>query len=259
MKIYSKLKHYYRYLRNWKKFKSKQKKIESNNGLTEQLNFYAKFIKKGDLVFDIGANVGDKTDMFLHLGAKVIAVEPQESCWRVIKRRFKDKDINLITNAVSSKYGTVTMFLDRSSTISSISTEWIEAVKKSGRFSSHKWSEKIEVKTTTLDALVDKYGKPAFCKIDVEGAELDVLKSLTEPLNVISFEFVREQLEPSIKSIDYLSTLGNAQFNYHIGEATSFALANWIEANDMKNLLTNMDDSIDNFGDIYVRFENTGK
>ncbi len=39
--------------------------------------FYGRFLKPGDLVFDIGANVGGRVKVFLHLGCRVIAVEPR--------------------------------------------------------------------------------------------------------------------------------------------------------------------------------------
>jgi hypothetical protein len=38
---------------------------------------YARFIKAGDLAFDVGSHVGDRAGSFLRLGAKVIAMEPQ--------------------------------------------------------------------------------------------------------------------------------------------------------------------------------------
>ena len=38
---------------------------------------YRQFVKRGDLVFDIGAHVGDRVAAFRRLGAKVVAVEPQ--------------------------------------------------------------------------------------------------------------------------------------------------------------------------------------
>lgn len=38
--------------------------------------FYSKFINNNDLVFDIGANIGNRTEVFLGIGARVIAVEP---------------------------------------------------------------------------------------------------------------------------------------------------------------------------------------
>jgi protein-L-isoaspartate O-methyltransferase len=38
---------------------------------------YRQFVKPGDLVFDIGAHVGDRVAAFRRLGARVVAVEPQ--------------------------------------------------------------------------------------------------------------------------------------------------------------------------------------
>ncbi len=39
--------------------------------------FYSQFIRPGDLVFDIGANRGDRTEVFVQMGARVVAAEPQ--------------------------------------------------------------------------------------------------------------------------------------------------------------------------------------
>ncbi len=254
MELLLKLKQYYRYRRNWKKFQSRRAKGGIYKNALQQLEFYLQFISKGDLVFDIGANIGEKTEIFLQLGAKVIAVEPQESCWRVLNRRFNGQDVTVITSAISYSDGERTLFVDKSPTISSISNDWIDAVKKSGRFSSHKWAYKLTVPTSTLDALMDKYGEPAFCKIDVEGAEFDVLQGLSRPIKAISFEFVSECPSSSLNCIDYLSELGKAKFNYYLGEARSFALPDWVDYREIKTVLTMMNKDISNFGDIYVRF-----
>ncbi|HRD74433.1 MAG TPA: hypothetical protein PK264_00620 [Hyphomicrobiaceae bacterium] len=40
-------------------------------------HLYSRFVKPGDLAFDIGAHVGDRTASFLRLGARVVALEPQ--------------------------------------------------------------------------------------------------------------------------------------------------------------------------------------
>ena len=255
--IYSKIKQYYRYRRNWKKLQSRQSKISKGQHFTKELDFYSHLIKENDLCFDIGANIGDKTNIFLQLGAKVIAVEPQENCWRVLKRRFKEEDKVIVEMvAIADKKGHRTLFIDKSPTISSISEAWISAVKRSGRFSSHKWSQALSVNTSTLDDLIKKYGKPAFCKIDVEGYEFEVLKVLSQPLNVISFEFVSERIEPSLKCIDHLSQLGQAKYNYYLGEAMSFASPNWLGPEEMKSVLNKMKKVLENYGDIYVRFVN---
>jgi len=254
MEIYTKLRQYYRYLRNRKKINSRKAQGGSYKDAAQQLDFYSQFIKKGDLVFDIGANVGDKADLFLRLGAKVIAVEPQESCWRLLKHRFKNNDVYIVTKGLDKHIGTKEIFVDRSHTLSSMSVDWIESVKKSGRFLSHKWNYKMMVETTTLDALIKQYGIPAFCKIDVEGFEFQVLQGLSQPVNAVSFEFTPEFIDPVVNCVRYLSKLGQAEFNYALGESTGFILPNWINAAMMEEILKHLPAKSEIQGDIYVRF-----
>lgn len=254
MNIFPKVKQFYKYRRNWKKFRSRKLKNNIVKNSAEQIDFYSQFIKENDLCFDIGANIGDKTDLFLRLGATVVAVEPQESCWRVLKRRFKNNRVLIEPVALDNKTGVRTIYIDRSHTLATTSQDWITAVRQSGRFSTHNWTDKVSVETTMLDDLIEKYGKPVFCKIDVEGAEFEVLQGLSQPIKTISLEFVSERIRPSLSCVDYLSKLGKAQFNYYLGESMSFTLPNWVDSREIRNVLTRMDKDIENFGDIYVRF-----
>src|ERR1700691_2125052 len=48
----------------------------------DDVALYAPFISPGDLCFDVGANIGEKTEVFLALGARVVAFEPQPYCAR---------------------------------------------------------------------------------------------------------------------------------------------------------------------------------
>src|ERR1041385_2238036 len=56
-----------------------------------EVEFYRRtlvgFPAKG-LVFDIGANQGQKTDVFLRLGARVVAVHPDELNERILREKF---------------------------------------------------------------------------------------------------------------------------------------------------------------------------
>jgi hypothetical protein len=45
-----------------------------------RLRFYSEFIQADSLVFDVGANLGNRTKIFLRLGARVVAFEPQAAC-----------------------------------------------------------------------------------------------------------------------------------------------------------------------------------
>lgn len=124
---------YYRYRQNWKKVQSRLRKGVAYKNRDQQLQFYSQWIRPGDLVFDVGANVGDKTDLFLEIGARVVAVEPQFSCWKVLQRRFGGRPVSVEPYALSFGRGKAAFYVDRSTTLSSMSRDWIEAVRASGR------------------------------------------------------------------------------------------------------------------------------
>lgn len=253
----SKLRQRYRYYRNLKKYKRLSPKRKEC--LSRELKFYSQFIKKDDLCFDVGANIGDKTAMFLQLGAEVVAIEPQESCWRFLKRRFKNDNVHIVNKALDKSVSRKDFFIDRSHTLSSMSKEWIATVKHSGRFSlRHKWNDKVRIETTTLDLLIKEFGKPDFCKIDVEGFEFEVIQGLSQPLNMLSLEFIPEYLQPVLNCIDYLSQLGKVEFNYSL-TGSALALPGWVNADDMVGVLQDMSGKSMSQGDIYVRFPEVRK
>ena len=141
------------------------------------LAFYSRFIKKNDLCFDIGANVGRKTDIFLKLGARVVAVEPQPECIHFLQKKYRSNArVTLVGKAVDSDIGEKNIYLSEVNSLSSLSVDWIKASQLSERCDGVTWGKQIKVETTTLDELIKRYGQPHFCKIDVEGYELPALK-----------------------------------------------------------------------------------
>jgi hypothetical protein len=95
------------------------------------------------------------------------------------------------------------------------------ATTLSGRFTSEDWwtGEQIEVPVSTLDAAIAQFGLPAFLKVDVEGAEPEVLGGLTRSLPAMSFEFAREVLNHVSACLDRLGTLGSYRFSFSCGES----------------------------------------
>jgi FkbM family methyltransferase len=218
-------------------------------------NFYSSFIKKDDLCFDIGANVGNYTDVFLRLGATVVAVEPQDHSMGELRRKYRNnKRVILIHKGLDNKVGEQELVICSAHPASSMSKDWISAVKHSGRFPQmSSWDKTKVVPVTTLDMLIEDYGRPTFCKIDVEGYEFNVLQGLSYPIPYISFEFTPEFLDPAKDCIEYLATLGTAVFNYSIGQSMKLALSDWVEPKEMYEILEQLPDkSI--FGDIYAKF-----
>jgi len=245
------IQNWYSKYRNWQKKRGRAKKNQKR--LAEKKKFYSEFIEAGSLCFDIGANIGNRSEAFLELGAKVVAVEPQQSCIDVLKDKFgSNPNFILIDKAVSEKEGQQEFYISNANTLSSMSKEWIE-FSGNEYFKQATWDEKTVVETTTMDKLISEFGAPQFCKIDVEGFELTVLKGLTRPLNMLSLEYTLGLMQPTLNCIKYLARFGPVQFNYSEGESMILKLPNWLELEEMVKLLQHLQSPV-KAGDIYARF-----
>ena len=219
----------------------------------KRLEMYGSFIKKGDLVFDVGANEGNRTDIFLELGAKVVAVEPQAECIAKLEAKFGSK-IELVKKGLDEQEGKKLLYKSDSSLISSFNKDYIDAVKDD-RFKGANWTPAGELEMTTLDALIAKYGVPDFCKIDVEGFEQQVLKGLSQPLKALSFEFVvPENLKNAMQCLELLMKQGNIECNFSYGESMDLALSTWKTGTEMLAYVQTKEFEGFSYGDVYVKF-----
>src|SRR5436305_647767 len=67
---------------------------------------YRGFLGPGDIAFDVGAHVGSRVRAWRRLGARVIAIEPQPDCLRVLRLFFgRDRDVTIVPEAVGAKAG----------------------------------------------------------------------------------------------------------------------------------------------------------
>jgi FkbM family methyltransferase len=213
---------------------------------------YARFVKPGDLAFDVGSHVGDRIGSFRRLGARVVALEPQPLCARAIRAIYADdQGVTLVEAACGAQSGKLTLRINSANpTVSTASADFISAADGAGGWEGQVWDSEIEVPCTTLDALVAEHGAPAFAKIDVEGFEDTVLAGLSRPLPALSFEFTTIQRDVALRCLDRLASLGPYGFDVALGESQVLTFNRWVSKADMAAHIESLPQAA-NSGDVY--------
>jgi FkbM family methyltransferase len=217
--------------------------------------FYGRFIRPGDLCFDVGAHVGSRIAAWTRLGARTVAVEPVPHCARLLRLLYgRRRDVELVEAALGPAEGRAELLVDdREPTVSTVSTAWAARMRRERPgFAGVRWNRSVTVEVTTLDAVVALYGEPSFCKIDVEGYDIEVLRGLSRPLRALSFECVPPAADLALACMDRLLALGSYEFNFSYGESMRLHRATWGSRDDLGPLLRSLP-ADGPCGDVYAR------
>ena len=214
---------------------------------------HAAFVRRGDLVFDIGAHVGDRVASFRRLGARIVAVEPQPALVKVLKMFYgRSADIAIEAMAVGRSAGTTSLMINADNpTVSTASPEFVTAARGAPGWDAQRWTRSLQVPVTTLDALIGKHGPPAFIKIDVEGFEQEALQGLSRAVRALSFEFTLIQRNVALACIERCIALGYTRFNAALGESQTFVSPDWVGGQQIACWLAGLPPAA-NSGDIYA-------
>jgi FkbM family methyltransferase len=192
--------------------------------------FYRNFIAKGDLVFDIGSNIGDRVSIFREMGATTVAVEPQTTCVEEMQKRFGQyKNVHIENVGVGEKRDKMNFYICEED--SRLSTFSVDQMENSYFTDTTKWTKKAVIDILTMDDLIERYGIPQFVKIDVEGYEENVLSGLTRSVPSLSFEFSSRQPEKIGHCIGLLARIDSRyRFNVSFGETFAMHFPDWVDA-----------------------------
>ncbi|WP_028521866.1 FkbM family methyltransferase [Runella limosa] len=157
-------------------------------------NKISEYISQGDLVFDIGANIGQYALLFSHFvgeTGKVISLEPDCDNFAILSlNKYKNNCTNLIliNQGLDSVEQEKTLYKDKLT--GGRKSSFIE------EFSS-KNSEKQKISTITFSTLIEQFGTPNFVKMDIEGYEGKIISQLSDQIITKPITWFIEVREPS--------------------------------------------------------------
>ena len=217
---------------------------------------YKRFLRPGDLAFDIGAHVGDRVASFRRLGARVVAVEPQPALVFTLKLLYAlDRQVMIEPVALGPKSGLIELKLNPPNpTVATASSDFIAAAEGAPGWEDQHWTKTKTVAMKTLDELIAKHGIPRFVKIDVEGFEDEVLAGLHHPLPILSFEFTTIQRGVALKAVERLARSSLYSFNAALGESQQLVHADPLDAKNIARWIEQLPAEA-NSGDIYASMD----
>jgi FkbM family methyltransferase len=190
-----------------------------DNGIDERV-FLRRFIGPDSLVFDVGANRGQSSELYIDLGARVVAFEPQTDLHPEIRQLCRNSpQLKIEPCGLGSQEETRRFFITSYDQVASLRDDW----------EGTRIGETI-IQVSTLDLQIQRHGLPSYCKIDVEGWELEVLQGLNEPIPLISFEYHNSppEIEKAKAVLSRIGSLGSYFCNIKEPSSQDFLLEKFI-------------------------------
>ena len=164
-----------------------------------------------DLVFDIGLHNGADASYYLDLGYIVVGVEANPLLAAQCSLRFENEirqgRMKVITAGVLKEPGEFTFYRNLRD------EGWSSFVPGKGK-KGGEWEE-LKIPCVTTQQLMEEHGKPFFMKVDIEGADLETLHSITP---ATAPAYISLELNCTDPTLERLIALGYSAFKFVNGE-----------------------------------------
>ena len=170
-----------------------------------------------DLIFDVGLHRGEDTAYYLAKGYRVVALEADPRLVAFCRERFRNEiaanRLRVVAGVITedSTLETVPFYVNRRKSVWSTSrADWVELKKRLG--------SKIEaINAARVDILKSfhEFGTPHYLKIDVEGVDRHVLRTLSrlpDRPKYLSFESEKVSFESLLSDLEFVQGLGYQRF-----------------------------------------------
>jgi FkbM family methyltransferase len=165
------------------KLRRRQKRNERAAWAGGFLTAVVGMLRPGDLAIDLGANVGDVSARLLSGGADVIAFDPEPWAVEKLQERFADEPRFTLHNAaVGTKSGSIRLHRAANFNNNEKNASVKSTIVIGGRMIDDEGGVDVEMIDfiSFLQGLIAERGEIAFLKMDIEGAELELLDAMHE-------------------------------------------------------------------------------
>ncbi|MFM8604296.1 MAG: FkbM family methyltransferase [Cyanobium sp.] len=215
----------------------------------DDIALFRELIPDKELCFDVGANIGEKSEALLQAGMQVVAFEPNPNVLEELKARCQNHpNWSLLQTGLGSNSKIATLHIKKSHLACSMKEDWEGECNIAS----------LPVPIVTLDTAIEFFGLPFFCKIDVEGWELEVIQGLNQPIPLISIEFHLNEydINKTVSCLNFLENLGNNEINIMPAETSRLLQSKWLDTDEFLRLFPAQISRLmpDNaYGDILIR------
>jgi len=173
--------------------------------------------KCSDLIYDVGMHRGEDTDLYLAKGFRVVAFEANPDLVKACKERFAavlaNGRLTIVEGAImqDTSQKTVTFYQNPVATIwGTVDPQWAQRNARMG------WaSEEVTVNVVNFADCIEKYGMPYHLKIDIEGADMECLDTLSRfncVPDFVSIESNKLSMDGIRAEMSLLTNLGYDRF-----------------------------------------------
>ena len=174
---------------------------------------------------DCGANVGDVTAALARRCSRVVAFEPNPVAFGILERRFRGKQhVHLEQAAVGAATGTRRLYLHVDHDVDPVGASLGSSLYASKlNVASGRW---VDVDVIDLDAFLGTLDAPVdLLKLDVEGAEVEILERLLETGRLASIGRVVVEMHDGV--VPEISERGERLRTALEGEAYAHVALDW--------------------------------